>query len=372
MPVYHAVGPSLVTESELREKSFELSEFSKRLESRDRDASLVLSTGVVRAEAVLESPASSFQPIGLHKPLTVMFHHVYTGQFPRAAFLDRTKDMLVSSALKDLANTSAQPRALNFLRPQVQAGHNTSTPAATEEGTPLITYSPAITIPATILTLEMVFDNFPDELLKRIGTAFGSAAGIPIFAPAAPYLMAAGVLIRLVADLGKALFDGPPAFRESITLNFDLPQLPLTEADFRVVAPGDFDVTPFSVDPVKGLIDRQTSQRYDGPFPYIILALDGRKRDDEFGQFAPAALTAAQLERFFSAKEGAEVAVDTLLESVKLFNDVRFRTQADALKKRIDRDCAGSDTEECRKLREKYQALLDNILTDSLKPSAGG
>jgi hypothetical protein len=371
MPVYHAVGPSLVTDSELREKSVELAEFSRRLESRDRDARLSLSTGTLRAEAMLESAQPTFQPIGLHKPLTVMFHHVYTGQFPRSAFFDNTKDMLVTSAMKDLTVTSAQPRALNFLRGQVKAGHNTNTPAATEEGTPLITYSPAVTVPASILTMEIVFDNFPDALLNRIGTAFGSAAGIPIFAPAAPYLMAAGVVMRLAADLGKALFDGQPAFRESVTLNFDLPQLPLTQADFRVVAPPDFDVEPFSVDPVKGLVRKDGGQRYDGPFPYVILALDGRRRDDEFGQFAPAALTAAQLERFLSAKDGAEVAVDTLLESLKLFNDVRFRSQADALKRKIDRDCADSDSEECRKLKERHRALLDNVLSDTLKPAVG-
>jgi hypothetical protein len=183
--------------------------------------------------------------------------------------------------------------------------------------------------------------------------------------------MAAGVVMRLAADLGKALFDGQPAFRESVTLNFDLPQLPLTQADFRVVAPPDFDVEPFSVDPVKGLVRKDGGQRYDGPFPYVILALDGRRRDDEFGQFAPAALTAAQLERFLSAKDGAEVAVDTLLESLKLFNDVRFRSQADALKRKIDRDCADSDSEECRKLKERHRALLDNVLSDTLKPAGG-
>jgi hypothetical protein len=372
MPVYHAIGPSLITESELREKSTELVEFSNRLASRDRNARLSLSTGPVYAETMLELAQPAFEPIGLHKPLTVMFHHVYTGQFPRTAFFGRAKDMLVASAVKDLSVTSAQPRALNFLRKQVKAGHNANTPAATEEGTPLIAYLPAITAPATILTVEIIFDNFPDALLNRLGAAFGSAAGIPIFAPSSPYLMAAGVVIRLTADLGRALFEGQAAFQESVTLNFDLPQLPVTQSDFRVVAPPDFDVEPYSVNPANGLVHKATGRRYDGPFPYVILALDGRKRDETFGQFTPAQLTAAQLEKLFNARDGAEVAVDTLLESLRLVNDVRFRTQADTLKKRIDQDCADSDSEACRKLRERHKALLDNILSDVLKPSTGG
>jgi hypothetical protein len=226
-------------------------------------------------------------------------------------------------------------------------------------------------VPATILTLEIVFDNFPDSLLNRVSTAFGSAAGIPIFAPAAPYLMAAGVVIRLAADVGRALFDGQPAFHESVTLNFDLPQLPVSQADFRVVAPPDFDVEPFSVDPANGLVHKETGRRYDGPFPYVVLALDGRKRDETFGQFTAAALTAAQLEKLFGARDGAEVAVDTLLESLRLVNDVRFRTQADALKKKIGRDCADSDSDECRRLRARHKAFLDNIMSDALKPAGG-
>src|SRR5205823_2086794 len=126
--------------------------------------------------------------IGLNKPLTVQIRHVYSGQFPKQSFFSKNKDMLVTSAMKDVAVFNAQPRAVNFLRKSVGAKSNFDSPDATAQGTPLVCYSPAVTSSSTILTLEIVFDEFPDELISKVSGAISSLAGVPLFLPASGYL----------------------------------------------------------------------------------------------------------------------------------------------------------------------------------------
>ena len=90
----------------------------------------------------------------------------------------------VASALKDFSVFDATPRAVNFLRSSVKPRHNATAPAAVEQGTAIVAYSPAVTAASLILTLEMVFDSFDEVLFAKVGEALKSLAGIPVFAPA--------------------------------------------------------------------------------------------------------------------------------------------------------------------------------------------
>ena len=143
--------------------------------------------------------------------------------------------MLVTSAFKDMSVFSAAPRAVNFMRKGVSAFGSINSPAATEEGTPLVSYTPAVTSPSTILTLEIVFDQFPDQLFQTVSSALSSIGGIPLFLPANGYLMAASSVLKLAGNLGQALFDGSPVFSATETLDFNIPGGEDASADFRVV-----------------------------------------------------------------------------------------------------------------------------------------
>jgi hypothetical protein len=364
MPVYRAFGNVVVSDLQLRDDAEAVARAVRegqagRLGARD-------ATGQVLG--VLHESAVAFTPIGLYKPLTIQIRHVYTGAFPRKAFFSGRKDMLLTSAMKSLAVFNAAPRAVNFLKKDATAGSNFNTPAANEQGTPLVFYSPAITAASTIVTFEMIFDEFPGQLVERLGTALGNLSAIPVFLPANGYLVAASTVIKLASGLGEAIFDGRPVFSVTETLDFDVPGSIVPSADFRVICNAGFDPTRFDFEPNRGLVDRQTGQPYAGDEPYVVISLDGAKRD-EYEGFTATMAGAALLERFYNLKEGSEVGMDTLIESTKLFTDSKFRAQADAIGKTLASMPADSD--EARRLRTRRDALLANILSPALKPSEG-
>ena len=113
-----------------------------------------------------------------------------------------------------------------------------------------------------------------------------------------------------------------------------------------------------------GLIDQQ-GRPYDGPEPYVVLLLDG-KRQDAFKDFSPTAATAALLERFLQQKDGSEVVIATIVDAVKLYNDMRFRREADRLKEQLGGVNARSP--EGQALKKKMDAMLANVGEQLLKP----
>src|SRR5262249_19215208 len=139
--------------------------------------------------------------------------------------------------------------------------------------------------------LEIVFDEFPDEILGKIPGAMGSLAGIPIFLPASGYLMLASTIVKLAGGLGQALFDGKPVFSATETIDFDTPGAAIAEAEFRIICNPILDASEFQFIPKRGLVDKNNNV-YDGPEPYIVISLDGKKRD-EWATFSSTMASAA-------------------------------------------------------------------------------
>ena len=106
----------------------------------------------------------------------------------------------MTSAVKDVFTTfNAAPRAINMVRRRVTPGTSITGVDATENGTPLVYYSPAVTTVSTTATIEMTFDDYPDELVSRIGNAISTAGGIPLFGPYGPVMIGVGLAIKLVS-----------------------------------------------------------------------------------------------------------------------------------------------------------------------------
>jgi len=143
MPVHYIFGETIVERDELivrtRVQPERTAEFAKAVrDSTTRaDVTLEFSSGNVSSAAVA---AQGFSELGPGKPALVMIRHLYTGCLPYRG----RKDMLFSSAVKDIVSFEASPRALNILKKCISARTNVSNPAATEEGTPLVYYSPAV------------------------------------------------------------------------------------------------------------------------------------------------------------------------------------------------------------------------------------
>lgn len=313
-------------------------------------------------DAVADFVPTPIRPGG---PLCVQIRHVYTGKYPEGGFLKSSKQpMILTSALKDYAVFAPSTRAINFLT-TAKAKAPLTTPKATEAGTPIVAYYPAVVADSLTLTLDIAFDGFDDTLVRGIAGAFTALGGLPIFASIGGFLIAGGSLIKLAGDTADRLIDGTPKFSQTLDLNFQPSNGPVVAADLRVVCNRSFDPSPYRYDFGVGLVSKSNNQPYAGDEPYIVLLIDGAERQN-LKSFAPTAATAGQLDKFFGAKPGAEVAIDGFVGAMKLWNDFHYRSEADDVKKQLQDP---SLTEAQKKaLNDKLAALIKNIQTDELKP----
>lgn len=376
MAIYYAYGDALVTEEELREKEVvgDIEKFSKEIQLGRYESLIDFSTGKLTAKnliSLVDLPSGEtvpFEPIGLGVPLTIQIRHIYTGKYPEKSVFDSTKDMLVTSAMKSIAIFNAAPRAVNFLQQNVKKYSNISNPAATEQGTPLVHYTPALTEKNTILTLEIGFDEFPDDVFNVFGEAFNQAASIPLFVSASTYLLAAGSITKLLGEIGSCLFDSQPKFKATEPLSFEYPGNIIPKADFRIITEQNFplDVLKAYKCSTTGLVD-SNGQLYNGEYPYIIISLDGRV-NDEYKDFRPTAASAVQLERFYKIREGGDQRLGPILEGLKLYNDFEFRIRAEKISKEME--ALDKTSKVYADKKKEYDAQIANILNDILKPKS--
>jgi hypothetical protein len=278
--------------------------------------------------------------------------------------------MLMTSAVKRLPIFDSAPRAVNAIQNAVEKAFEFADLAATQPGTPLIYYSPALTDRGTAVTVDLVFDKFPEDVVKQVGSLLGSAAGIPLFAPASGYLMAGGMLVKLLAQIGEKLIDGKASFSETLAIDIDRPGRPDTQPGFAILT-NSSEVTALAEAeslefvPRKGLRNTSTGKPYEGPGAYVVLSLDGSERPD-YVSFAPTMASAAMLDRFLSTGEQRPSGTDLILQSMKAFNDLHFRGKADGIKRKLaDADPA---SDEGKKLKSLFEAYVKNISDETLQP----
>jgi len=376
MAMLYAVGDALVSHEELSERRDSVRDFSVAI-ARGGVASLELTTGeATHANVITRGAGDSgapepnpFTPVGLGKPLAIEIRYVYTGEYPHRVLFGGNKDLLVTSAVKGLVSYDAAPRAVNFLRDGVERNAGFATPEATEQGTPLVFYVPALTQSSTVATFEMVFDDFPRPVFDQISAVFNSAAAIPLFASKSALLLGAGSLVKLAGKAGEALFDAHPEFRANESVVFQRPGGLDSVADFRVLtrsAAEAGDLAGYRVDPSGQLVSKTGDAPYSGPHPYMVISLDGREVK-EYESFTPTAASAALLDRFFGVGEGRAQPADMLVDALKLYNDWKYRSRADLLQGELKKLKPESDA--YTKKKAEYDALVKNILSDVMKPS---
>ena len=336
---------------------------------------------LIRREDLLSTRASArgissmdlvdFQDVDVNKPLTIEIRHVYTGANPAGIQLPFFRqDMLVTTAVKSLSSFNEAPRAVNFLVPDVEPFHNLMNPSATEIGTPLIYYSPALIQENSIIDIEITFSRFDDELVQGIGKAFASSAGIPIFAPYSSYLVAAGTITGLAGRIGERLIDGRPTFSETIEISFTRAGTGIPQKGFHIITGDEFDPRTESCtfDVKKGqLLRSDNGKLYDGIHPYVVISLDGTEVEG-YKAFAPTAASTAILQKFFNLGENQQQSLDELIEALTLYNDVKYAKQAQILKEQI----ASTEGEEKEYLMARYNALLKNIVNTRFATRVNG
>ncbi len=343
MPYSYLFGDVVVSAEELNEKISlgALAAYEQALRS-DPTATLEFSGGVVSPAAMLAgADPLPFEPIGIGKPLSVEILGYYTGDLP-PTFGFKKPGMLVSSAVKAIEDYDAQAKAVNQIVSEVD-NRRYLRPSAEAEGSPIVQYAAAL-VPDTItVDLTLAIDRFDEELFGFLASLLKAAAGLPVFFVAGPggaaastALLAGSVAAKKAGELGKVLFNSKTFLRDQIELRFDTP-------GFSAIQPGAIfacdlkDRTQFEGFKPK-LVDGGTPQQhmimqndagqaYGGPAPYIILNLDGRRRDN-LADFKARAATSAILEKFVGSPDAGSQAIGILQEAMGLFNDSTFREKA--------------------------------------------
>ena len=141
-------------------------------------------------------------------------------------------------------------------------------------------YSPAATEVGIFTTVEMSIDrDFDEALTDKLGQAVGATAALPVFAPAAPWLIGAWIAIPLAGKFANIMMQPTNFFICSEQINISRPGLRLAEEGTWFLYPGN-DSSPFEgydFDP-QSLRLRKDGKEYKGEMPYAVMTLDGTDR----------------------------------------------------------------------------------------------
>jgi len=317
-----------------------------------------------------DGQAIGFTEIGFAKPITIHIERVYTGKYPKLGW-KKKKDMLITTAYKSENIVGASPRSFNWIERGIKKTNKSyTTVSATQEGTNLVYAKPAVDKDAIILTIDLSFDDFDDSLLDILSKILGSAGAIPAFSAYSPYLLVAGKLMNLGKEIGNRLLDSKPEISLDTKLYFRRAgKIPVKEGKILVV-PEEFvsiAKNTFTISDDDRLIDKNSGKEYDGNQPYVILSLDGSPLSSELQEFSPSLASAAQLKRFLTVNEGEDTDADIIIDALKLYNDYKFRIEAEELQKLLGKQDLSE--KEKQRITDELNAITQNIINEVLRPS---
>jgi hypothetical protein len=314
--------------------------------------------------------ALSFTEIGFAKPITIHIERVYTGKYPNFGW-KKKKDMLITTAYKSENIVGASPRSFNWIEKGIKkANKSYTTIAATDEGTNLVYAKPAVDKDALILTIDISFDDFDDSLLDIFSKILGAAGTIPAFSAYSPYLLVAGKLTNLGKDIGNRILDSKPEISLDAKLYFRRAgKIPVKEGRIAIISEEFASIAKntYTISDDDKLIDKNSGEEYIGNQPYVILSLDGASLSNELQEFSPTLASAAQLKRFLAVKDGEDTDADIIIDALKLYNDYKFRMEAEELKELLGKpDLSEKET---HRIKEELSAITQNIMNDVLRPT---
>ncbi|WP_448670439.1 hypothetical protein [Pseudoxanthomonas mexicana] len=351
MPVYSTINGSLVTQDE----------YLARIGSADAlDAPVALNIngdGAKQKLVIEPGVEEEFTEIGIGKPLAIWITSAYAGTLPPKGF--RKKGCLVTSAVKSWNYQNAKPRALNAIKKSIDKNKEIEF-SATEPGTRIAFYSPSLVDEQLEVTIEMAFDDIDEDFYSAIGDILTSAGSLPVFASTSTYLLAAGALFKIGGKIANGLKDNEAEFSATSSLNFDNAG-DKVKAGYRLITRNSVDKQTLEALTIKNgkLVEKASPNTpYSGDIPHVVVAIDGARKQS-LKDFAAQAASANLLQRFYNIRENGQTQADSLIEALKLFNDARYRDDAQDI---LDLIATGHlSDEEKAKLQARYEAIIKNI-----------
>ncbi len=382
MAVYYALGDELLDQKTAQKKHDEKIVRAAAEIGKGKKPISVLKGGpaitlrefeaVIRTLEAHGTPAAKppksipFTAIDIGKPLTIEIREAYVGTLPSGGWfnIDGKSAVIVTSAVKNRAAFNAAPRAINLVKEHAAAREHLE-PTAIAASTPLVYHSPALTDSNLLMTIEMALDDFDGAALKKLATIAQGASTIPAFAPAAGYLLVGSQVLSVAEKLLSQFFDRGPVFTVNEEINFTLAGATKDSPGFAVLTEGDASLGNGEYRIVDGRVVDDKNKPYSGDTPYVLISIDGAEQDEAYKDFTPTVASAAVLERFFAISATGSGATDVIMDALKLYNDMKFRKRAEALKDRLAKMPAGDPDR--ADVMEELKANLANILTDELK-----
>ena len=373
-PLY-VLGRTLVSAAALEQAgSGSIERFVREARSNPA-ATLAIGSRTLRASDLARPEGvPEFTPVGIGRPLSLEILSAYAGDAPARFGMVGRSDLLITSALKAVTTFDAAPRAIHAIVPGV-ADHALLTPSALRPGSPVAFYARSLVDGTLLCAFEFAADALDPKLIEHVADLLALAGGLPVFAPAASFLLAAGGIVKLGGELASVLLRPSTYLHADLTLRFETPGIPADFARMIVACnPADEDELTgceLGMHTGKGsgstpvLKAKDSGEEYRGRAPYMIVSLDGRSRPELDG-FAPTQASAALLERFYDPRP-AEHVVQVLADALVLYDDLVFRRKADELARRM-KSLRDHGSEEYRSAKKLYDAYRAYIRTDAFRP----
>ena len=384
--LYYGIGSALVKPDELEDLATrsEYKSFVDKVSTGQHPSVLQINdSGSVSADEfrrMLRTPPNArgmvpFEPIGLGRPLIIRFENVYTGKLPKPVRFaipepNPSRALLITSAVKSCYTYEGAPRAMNGLLPGIGQRRDIVPGVGTQPGTQTIFYSPALRDKALSVQIEMKFQDFDQKVFSELARVFnamaGSAALIPPFHAAIPYMILAGGICKIAGEVGKQLLTGSAQFSASTLLNIELAGHARLQSGYALVTHDALDpelLNSLHIDPGGKVVDAQ-GKDYRGELPHAVISFDGTK-DQKLEQFQPTAASAALLGRFYN-EGGAEDIADRVIEAIRLYGDFSLRREFDEYSAKIE---STDNPRERKKLKAEQAAISRHIQNDIFRPT---
>lgn len=375
MSVMYYFGDVPVQPEELKKQIATGNFFKEGADGKVFQDKVAFKEGVVHKkdlEGVTSPEGLPFTPIGIGKPLSLEIMATYVGDAPNK-FLGGKRDIMLVSGSRSVHTQGASVRGLNLISRRVE-DKQFIRPGAFDEGSRVVFYTPALDADSIHFSFDLIADTFPQQTFSDISKLFTSAASLPIFVPAASFMLAGGVVAGLAGKLGNA-FDTPPFMKGNLTLEIRTPG-EARAIPGRMIIYDDQDrqeLLAYRAGHVDGpggemkpaLVHRQTGEIYSGNAPYLLINVDGSTKPQLNG-FVLQAATVAQLNSFYGKKQPGAEAINVLKEAMSLYNDLSYSRKIE-----MQQDLLAGITDTSSEAYLNGQMLLEayraNLRSDAFK-----
>lgn len=314
-----------------------------------------------KRNALETTTVNAFEPIGVGKALSIRLHSVYVGDLQNGS-LNRKQSILVTSRIKDDVTYEIASRAVHQLYKNVK-DFETHFPGAGVEGTPLMYYTRAFDSGALMVDIEIKADRFKQQVLDSISLGLKGAAGLPLFTPYAPFMLAGSSLLRVGGNVLSKVMERQPI----MTFRFDIFNnigglvdsesgllIGCESSDTHLFKGYDIDRDPLNPN---HLYLSKDGEKYKGDKAYIIIGVDGRSVE-RYEEFSAKFATASILKRFYG--ETGNTNIEDLQEMLTVYNDFKYLDKIRNTKKKIKSTTDPNIKDELAELLGAYEMNVVN------------